>query len=53
MFGNISKCFTADNKLKKTRLNGKMYNFFVTHEAIDVSDIENIQEHLMEKWDIV
>ena len=26
---------------------------FVTHEAIDVSDIENIQEHLMEKRDIV
>ena len=53
MFGNISKCFTADNKQKKTRLNGKMYNFFVTHEASDISDIKNIQEYLMEKRDIV
>ena len=38
--GNISKSFTANNK--KTGLNEKVYNFFVSYETIDVSDSENI-----------
>ena len=50
--GNISKGFTVNNK-KKSRLEGKVYDFFISYEKIDVSDIDNIYKHLMKKQNIV
>ena len=50
--GNTSKDLTVDN-MKKTRLNGCVYDFIVDYDAISVDDILNIHNHLMKKNDIV
>ena len=45
---NISKDFSIDN-MKKTGLNGYVYDFSVDYDAIAVDDILNIHKYLMEK----
>ena len=50
--GNISKDFSVDD-MKKTRLNGYVYNFSVDYDAIAVDDILDIHKYLMEKNGIV
>ena len=50
--GNTSKDLTVDN-MKKTGLNGCVYDFIVDYDAISVDDILNIHNHLMKKNDIV
>ena len=50
--GNISKDFSVDN-MKKTGLNGYVYDFSVDYDAIGVDDILNIHKYLMEKNGIV
>ena len=49
--GNISKVFSVDN-VKKTGLNGYVYNFSVDDNAIPVDDILDIHKYLMKKYDI-
>ena len=44
--GNISKSFTVDN-MKKVELNGKVHNFSVNYETIDISDIANTHKYLI------
>ena len=46
--GNISKDFSVDN-IKKTGLNGYVYDFSVDNDAIAVDDILDIHKYLMEK----
>ena len=46
--GNISKGFSVDN-MKKTGLNGYVYDFSVDYDAIAVDDILDIHKYLMEK----
>ena len=46
--GNISKDFSVDN-MKKTGLNGYVYDFSVDYDAIAVDDILDIHKYLMEK----
>ena len=46
--GNISKEFSVDN-MKKTGLNGYVYDFSVDYHAIAVDDILDIHKYLMEK----
>ena len=46
--GNISKEFSVDN-MKKTGLNGYVYDFTVDYNTIDTSNIINIDEYLMKK----
>ena len=50
--GNISKDFSVDN-IKKTGLNGYVYDFSVNYDAIAVDDILDIHKYLMEKNGIV
>ena len=50
--GNISKDFSVDN-MKKTELNGHVYDFSVDYDAIAVDDIIDMRKYLMEKNDIV
>ena len=50
--GNISNSFSVDN-MKKTGLNGYVYDFSVEYDAIAVDDILDIHKHLMEKNGIV
>ena len=50
--GNISKDFSVDN-IKKTGLNGYLYDFSVDYDAIAVDDILDIHKYLMDKNDIV
>ena len=38
--------------MKKTELNGRVYNFFVDQRAFDTSNIINIHKYLMKKHDI-
>ena len=45
--GNISKDFYVDN-MKKTGLNGYVYDFSVDYDAISVDDIPGIHKYLME-----
>ena len=50
--GNISKDFSVDN-MKKTGLNGYVYDFSVDYDVIAVDDILDIHKHLMKKnWTI-
>ena len=49
--GNISKDFSVDN-MKKTGLNGYVYDFGVDYDAIAVDDIIDIHKCLMKKDDI-
>ena len=46
--GNISKEWTVDN-MKKTGLNGYVYDFSVDYDAISVDDILDIHNYLMKK----
>ena len=48
---NFSKCFSVDN-VKKTGLNGYVYDFSVDYNAIAVDDILDIHKYLMKKHDI-
>ena len=50
--GNISKNWLIDN-MKKTGLNGYVYDFSVDYDATDVDDIKSIHAYLMKKNDIV
>ena len=50
--GNISKDWIVDN-MKKTGLNGYVYDFSVDYDAIAVDDILDIHNYLMKKNDIV
>ena len=50
--GNISKDYSVDN-MKKTGLNGYVYDFSVDYDTIAVDDILNIDKYLMEKNGIV
>ena len=49
--GNISKYFSVDN-MKKTGLNGYVYNSSVDYSAIAVDDILDIHKYLMKKHDL-
>ena len=46
--GNISKDWSLDN-LKKTSLQGCVYDFSVDYDAISVSDVLDIHKYFMEK----
>ena len=46
--GNISKDFLVDN-MKKTGLNGYVYDFSVDYDAIAIDDILDIHKYLMKK----
>ena len=48
----MSKDFSVDN-MKKTGLNGYVYDFSVGYDAVAVDDILNIHIYLMEKIDII
>ena len=50
--GNISKDVSVDN-MKKTGLNGYVYDFSVDYDAIAVDDILDIHKYLMKKNEIV
>ena len=50
--GNISKDFSVDN-MKKTGLNGYIYEFSVSYKYIAVDDIREAHKYLMEKNVIV
>ena len=50
--GNISKDWSVDN-MKKTGLNGYVYDFSVDYDAIAVDDILDIRNYLMKKNAIV
>ena len=49
--GNISKDSSVDN-MKKTGLNGYVYDFSVDYDAIAVDNILDIHKHLMGKNNI-
>ena len=46
--GNISKYWSIDN-MKKTGLNGYVYDFSVNYDATDVDNIVDIHKYLMKK----
>ena len=50
--GNISKYFSVDN-MKKTGLNGYVYDFSVDYDAIAVDDKLDIHKYLIKKNNIV
>ena len=50
--GNILKDWSLDN-MKKTGLNGYVYDFSVDYDALAVVDILDIHNYLMKKNDIV
>ena len=50
--GNILKHFSVHN-IKKTGLNGYVYDFNVDYDAIAVDDILNIHKYLLKKNGIV
>ena len=49
--GNISGDFSANN-MKKTGLNGSVYDFPVDYRTFDASNIVDIHKYLMKKHDI-
>ena len=49
--GNISKDFSVDN-MKKTGLNGYVYDFSVDYDATAVDDILHIHKYLIKNHDI-
>ena len=49
--GNISKDWSVDN-MKKTRLNGYVYDFSADYNAIAVDDILDIQNYLVKRNDM-
>ena len=50
--GKISKDFSVDD-MKKTGLNGYLYDYSVDYDAIAVDDILDIHKYLMKKNGIV
>ena len=50
--GNISKDWSTDN-MKKTGLNGYVYDLSVDYKAVDVDDIKNIHRYLMKKNNMI
>ena len=50
--GNISKDWSVDN-VKKTGLNGYVYDFSAGYDAVAVDDISKVYNYLMTKNDIV
>ena len=50
--GNISKDGSTDN-MKRTGLNGYVYDFSVDYDATDVDDIKDIHKYLMKKNNIM
>ena len=50
--GNISKDWLIDN-MKKTGLNGYVYDFSVDYKAVDADDIKNIRKYLMKKNNMI
>ena len=50
--GNISKDCSTDN-MKKTGVNGYVYDFSVAFDATDVDDIKYINKYLMKKIYII
>ena len=50
--GNISEDWSVDN-MKKSGLNGYVYDFSVAFDAIVVEDILDMDNYLMKKNDIV
>ena len=50
--GNISKDWSQDN-MKKTGFNGYIYDFSTDHNAVKISDIQNIHRYLMKKNEIL
>ena len=50
--GNISKAWSTDN-MKKTGLNGYVYDLSVDYKAVDVDDIKNIHRYLMKKNNMI
>ena len=46
--GNISKDWSTDN-MKKTGLNGYVYDFSVDYDSANIDDIKNIYKYLMKK----
>ena len=50
--GNISKDWSIDN-MRKTGLNGYVFDFSVDYDATDVDDIKYIYKYLMKKNDVV
>ena len=46
--GNVSKNWSVDN-MKKTGLNGYVYDFSVNYDAIAIDDIKDIHNYLMKK----
>ena len=50
--GNISNDFSVDN-MKKTGLNGYVYNFSVDHDIIVVDDILDIHKYLIKKNNVI
>ena len=51
-FGNISKDFPIDN-MKKTGLNGYVYDFSLDYDAIAADDILDIHNYLITKYDVM
>ena len=49
---DISKDRLVDN-MKRTRLNGYVYNFSADFDAADIDDIKNIHKYLMKRNNIV
>ena len=49
--GNFLGDFSANN-MKKTGLNGCVYDFFVDYRAFDTSNTIDIQKYLMKKRNI-
>ena len=47
-FGNISKDWLVDN-MKRTGLNGYVYDFSVDYDTVSVDDIKDIHKYLMKK----
>ena len=50
--GNISKDWSTDN-MKKTGLNGYVYDFSVDYDSTDIDDIKDIHNYLMKINNIV
>ena len=50
--GNISEYFSIDN-MRKTGLNGYVYDFSVDYDATAVNNILDIHKYLMEKSNII
>ena len=50
--GNISKDWSVDN-MKKTGLNGYVYDFSAHYDAIAVDDILDIHKYLIKKNDMI